>query len=1339
MFNLTTFHIKKESLRFFATLVAGLTLFISGCAEFPGDEEKQDGELTLASKIERESKFVRVNNLATTASWNPSTRQLQLNGFRGEGRVAISNAATGQFIGTLEVDDDDDDDDRRVGGLVFQNITAVPCSVRVQINRRVQNVQVVNAPINCVGIAAASQVLHVDKAKWKNSSNKLTVKGAGAAPRQLVSVFDGITGQLLGTDQSNAVGNWKVKVRNMLSAPCSVSVVSGGNTISAPVDNAPLACSGIVNLPGNANFNQAPDGVIVGPFDDMAINAGGSINFMGTGFDPDSALPLTYHWTFDGAAPDSFQQNQQVVFTQPGVYVVSLTVMDSQGLADASPATRAIVVQPAFGVSQAPSGEIISPPTNIEINAGEYVNFMGSGFDPEGQAVSYVWNFAGGTPLDFNASNLANPGNVMYSTPGVYLVSLTVVDASNVSDPTPVYRAITVRGGNTGNPGGNPGSGLAPDGQITNPPTNTNVAIGATVNFSATAFDPDSTTTQGITYFWDFGGAAPNSNLQNPTVTFSQAGVYTVGLTVTDVSGLSDFTPSTRIITVGGTTNNPNNSAPVGTITLPTTTQTISVGQSVNFMGTGFDADGNNPLSYYWDFMGGAPNSTQQNPGAVVFSTPGTYQVSLTVTDSMGNQDLTPAIRVIQVVGSGGVVNNNLAPESTITKPAFDITNLQIGQSVEFEGLGTDPENDSPLIYEWTFDNAAPDSLVQNPGEVIFNQPGSYRVRLAVRDVNGNVDLSPDERIITVTNPSTVNILPPQTFITSPANNMTVNLGSSELFSGYATSNSGGNTISYEWDFGGAAPNSITAEPGFVTFNKPGIFKVTLYARNMLNMLDPTPEVRYITVLNTSTTGSNTAPEAKIISPAVDITVNAGDSILFSGAGDDSDNFGNGLTYNWNFGGGAQNSSQASPGLVTFAQPGVYTVSLNVMDSFGLSDTTPPTRTINVIGNQFNNNAPVVSIVSPTSQSTIATGGSLSFSANATDIDNEAITYSWYFDGAAPDSTLQTVSNVVFNTPGRYQVSVVATDARGKRSQPATRLVTVGGGIIDTSLNGVITSPAINMQIGVGETLNFIGSTSTGGQNQNLKYRWNFDGAAASSSAQNPGNVTFNRVGSYNVTMTVANLTGGTGTPVTRTITVGSSNDGGIGGVGPSGFITSPSQSNTNVALGGALNFTSTATTTNGLPATYRWTFAGPSAIADRFEQNPVNVVFPIAGTYVVTLYVTDSSGVQDATPEIRTITVGGGVNQTSALNGIIVSPSSSTTISRGQSISFSGNAETVSGSTTNVTYSWDFDGGATNSSSKTPGLVVFNTAGLYVVKLTVSDGVTVDSTPATQVVIVLP
>ena len=66
-------------------------------------------------------------------------------------------------------------------------------------------------------------------------------------------------------------------------------------------------------------------------------------------------------------------------------------------------------------------------------------------------------------------------------------------------------------------------------------------------------------------------------------------------------------------------------------ITSPLGNVTISAGQSVNFQGTVFS--GTSPYTYQWDFDGGATNSTAQNPGSIIFSTAGTYTVTLTATD----------------------------------------------------------------------------------------------------------------------------------------------------------------------------------------------------------------------------------------------------------------------------------------------------------------------------------------------------------------------------------------------------------------------------------------------------------------------------------------------------------------------------------------------------------------------------------------------------------------------------------------------------------------------------------------------------------------------------------
>jgi len=54
-----------------------------------------------------------------------------------------------------------------------------------------------------------------------------------------------------------------------------------------------------------------------------------------------------------------------------------------------------------------------------------------------------------------------------------------------------------------------------------------------------------------------------------------------------------------------------------------------------DFTGAGSDPDNDLPLTYLWDFGGGAINSTEEYPGDVVFSTAGTYTVTFTVTDGL--------------------------------------------------------------------------------------------------------------------------------------------------------------------------------------------------------------------------------------------------------------------------------------------------------------------------------------------------------------------------------------------------------------------------------------------------------------------------------------------------------------------------------------------------------------------------------------------------------------------------------------------------------------------------------------------------------------------------------
>ena len=70
------------------------------------------------------------------------------------------------------------------------------------------------------------------------------------------------------------------------------------------------------------------------------------------------------------------------------------------------------------------------------------VNFEATAVDPDGDPMSYLWNFGDG----ITATALV-PGNHVFSDAGTYTVRFTVTDDNGAADPTPDTRSITVQGG----------------------------------------------------------------------------------------------------------------------------------------------------------------------------------------------------------------------------------------------------------------------------------------------------------------------------------------------------------------------------------------------------------------------------------------------------------------------------------------------------------------------------------------------------------------------------------------------------------------------------------------------------------------------------------------------------------------------------------------------------------------------------------------------------------------------------------------------------------------------------------------------------------------------------
>ena len=179
--------------------------------------------------------------------------------------------------------------------------------------------------------------------------------------------------------------------------------------------------------------NQPPDGTITSPATDVTIRAGQSVSFAGSASDPDGDA-VTVVWNFGDAATSTALVAGAHVYASAGVYTVTLTATDNKGLADPSPATRSITVN----ANQAPNGTITAPAGNVTVGVGQSVSFASSTSDPDGDAVTVLWNFGDGV-----TSTGAAPSHT-YLTAGTYTVTLIATDALGLADPTPDTRTITV-------------------------------------------------------------------------------------------------------------------------------------------------------------------------------------------------------------------------------------------------------------------------------------------------------------------------------------------------------------------------------------------------------------------------------------------------------------------------------------------------------------------------------------------------------------------------------------------------------------------------------------------------------------------------------------------------------------------------------------------------------------------------------------------------------------------------------------------------------------------------------------------------------------------------------
>jgi PKD repeat protein len=144
----------------------------------------------------------------------------------------------------------------------------------------------------------------------------------------------------------------------------------------------------------------------------------------------------------------------------------------------------------------------------------------------------------------------------------------------------------------------------------------------------------------------------------------------------------------------------------------------IFTGTTVNFT----DLTANSPTSWSWDFGDGG-NSTSQNP-SYQYNTPGTYTVTLTVTNVEGSDD---EIKIDYII-----VVDPTAPTADFLA---DMTTASVAQTISFTDLSTGV----PDTWSWDFGDGIGTSTLQDPSYA-YGAPGTYTVTLTASNTYGSDD-----------------------------------------------------------------------------------------------------------------------------------------------------------------------------------------------------------------------------------------------------------------------------------------------------------------------------------------------------------------------------------------------------------------------------------------------------------------------------------------------------------------------------------------------------------------------------------------------------------------------
>ncbi len=663
----------------------------------------------------------------------------------------------------------------------------------------------------------------------------------------------------------------------------------------------------------------------------------------------------------------------------------------------------------------------------------------------------------------------------------------------------------------------------------------------------------------------------------------------------------------------------------------------VTAGTTVNFTDTSTDY----PTSWDWTFVNGTPGtSTDQNP-SIQYNTPGVYNVTLIATNGSGSDTETKTGYITVTAVSTPPVADFVASSITVV----------VNQSIAFTDLSTN----LPTSWDWTFAGGTPNSSPdQDPSNITYNTVGTYTVTLEATNGYGS-DTETKVAYITV--------------VEDPAFSLDFEdcINYSEIFDPWSLNDVDGKDTyaSSDCDFPGE-----TEPMSFMAFNPSdaGFSLASTHGGERCGMsicpADASASNDWL-ISDYITLGTSSSITFWVLSPKPGSWGNDSYKVAVSTTNNSPASF------------NVISGATAIEAPATWTQ---HTYDLSAYDGqqvyLGINHVSADKFMFFI--DDIEINTTITAIVYPTAEfvansTSICVGETVTFTNQSVDAD----TYEWTFAGGTPGTSTSTNPNITYNTPGTYQVQLIATNSTGgSDTEVKTSYIVVEAILpVDVTIAG-------NNTICTGETVVINASPTNEGTTPT--YEWFINGSSVGN--DNPIYTSTSLADGDIVTCELtSSFSCATGNPATSSgITMT---------VNPNLAVDVTIAGNNTICAGETVIINATPTN-EGTTPTYEWFINGSSVGND----NPSYTSTSLADGDIITCELTSSEPCNDGPATSNSITM----SVTATLSVDVTINASTAAICTGDNVDFT-STPTNGGAT--PAYQWQVNGsnvgtGSTYSSS---------------------------------------